>query len=98
MKEEVHHERAKATTVVNGKVDEGNVLGIKCREDFITLGGAGGSSLELKPNASQVGPGNYWDRKVGLLRKAAGNMRDSDVNTGRTFSSICWSNQVNDNI
>jgi hypothetical protein len=81
MEKENNGKGAKTTMVVKGKRNEGGVLRVKGWDDFITLGGVTSTSLELWGNASQVGPGDWRDWRLGLLGEAAGNMRDGDINT-----------------
>jgi hypothetical protein len=98
VKEKVGGKRAKATEVIDGEGNEGNVLGIESRDDIITLGRVRGTALQFRADAGQVGPEDQGDRRVGLLGEAAGNVRDGDVNANRDGGGGGGGEEINHDI
>jgi hypothetical protein len=49
---------AQAAEVIDGEGDEGDVLVVEFRDDGCALGGLGGTALEFRADARQVGPEN----------------------------------------
>ena len=79
MEKESCCKRTEATEVVDSEGDEGNMLGVELGDNILPLSQGGGATLKFRADASQVGPCNCRDGRVGLLGEAAGNVRDSNV-------------------
>ena len=98
MKEEAGGKRAKATEVIDGEGNEGNVLGVKSRDDISTLGRVRGTALEFRADAGQVSPEDQGDGRVGLLGEAAGNVRDGNVDANRDGGGGGGGEEINHDI
>jgi hypothetical protein len=73
-------------------------LGVEGRDDVVTLGRLGGTSVQFRADAGQVGPLDQWDGRVGLLGEAARDVRDGDIDTDGDGGGVGGGNEIDHHV